>query len=43
LELEGNCPLLSLDDTDDLDFGKTKVKEDLSFKYQPFLFKKNIV
>lgn len=43
LELEGNCPLLSLDDLDELDFGNTKVKEDLSFKYQPFLFKKNII
>lgn len=43
LEIEGNCPLLSMDDFDNLDFGKTKVKEDLSFRYQPFLFTKNII
>lgn len=38
LEIEGNCPLLSLDDLDNLEFDKTKVKEELSFRYQPYLF-----
>lgn len=40
LEVDGNCPLLSIDN---LDFSKIKVKEDLSFRFQPFLFTKFII